>query len=67
VLAVKDNQPNLREAIESYFTEHLDRDLEDLHYRCHETEDQGHGRIDERAYCLTKTPPNFAVKNSGRT
>lgn len=62
VIAVKDNQPKLREAITAYFDEHLERDLEDLRYRCHETSDAGHGRIDERSYYLTRIPPDFAVK-----
>ncbi len=62
VIAVKDNQPTLREAIETYFREHLERDLEDLRYRHHETTDRGHGRLDERSYFLTKIPPDFAVK-----
>jgi len=62
VIAVKDNQPKLREAIETYFEKHLDRDLEDLHYRSHETSEEAHGRIDERSYVLTKVPSDFAVK-----
>lgn len=62
VIAVKDNQPNLREAIEGYFEEHLERGLEDLQYRSHETTDNGHGRIDERSYFVTRIPVNFAVK-----
>ena len=37
VIAVKDNQPKLREAIGAYFEKHLERDLEDLKYRFHET------------------------------
>jgi predicted transposase YbfD/YdcC len=60
VIAVKDNQSNLKAAIESFFHEQLERDFEDLHYRCHETCDDGHGRIDERAYYLAKTPRAFA-------
>ena len=43
VIAVKDNQPKLREAIAAYFEEHLERDLEDLRYRHHETTDRGTG------------------------
>ena len=62
VIAVKDNQPRLREAIAGYFLEHLERDLEDLKYRHHETSDAGHGRIDERSYLLTKVPADFALK-----
>jgi predicted transposase YbfD/YdcC len=63
VIAVKDNQPKLREAIETYFLDHLERDLEDLKYRVHETSDRGHGRLDERSYFLTKIPPDFATKS----
>lgn len=62
VIAVKDNQPKLREAITAYFEHHLDRDLEDLRYRSHETSDEAHGRKDERSYFLTKVPSDFAFK-----
>jgi predicted transposase YbfD/YdcC len=62
VISVKDNQPKLREAIETYFEKHLERDLEDLQYRSHETSEAAHGRIDERSYFLTKVPTDFAVK-----
>lgn len=60
VIAVKDNQPKLKAAIESFFHEQIQRDLEDLQYRVHETRDDGHGRIDERTYYITKTPRDFA-------
>jgi predicted transposase YbfD/YdcC len=62
VISVKDNQPKLKETIEAYFEKHLECDLEDLTYRCHETSEAAHGRIDERSYFLTKVPPDFAVK-----
>jgi predicted transposase YbfD/YdcC len=62
VIAVKDNQPKLREAIESYFHAHLERDFEELRYRRHETTEKGHGRLDERAYYLAKVPPDFAAR-----
>jgi predicted transposase YbfD/YdcC len=61
VIAVKDNQPKLREAIAAHFLKHLERDLEDLRYRRSETSDAGHGRIDERSYYLTRVPPDFAA------
>lgn len=61
-IAVKDNQPTLRQTIATYFLEHLERDREDLRYRCHETSEVGHGRIDERSYFLTKVPKDFALK-----
>jgi predicted transposase YbfD/YdcC len=62
VIAVKDNQPTLKTAIEIHFKEHLERDLEDLRYRFYETRDEGHGRMDERTYYLTKPPRDFGPK-----
>ena len=62
VISVKDNQPKLRAAVETHFAKHLERDLEDLQYRSHETSEATHGRIDERSYFLTKIPTDFAVK-----
>jgi predicted transposase YbfD/YdcC len=61
VIAVKDNQPKLLAAIRTYFLDHLERDLEELRYRYHETRDDGHGRIDERSYFLTKVPHDFTA------
>jgi len=58
---VKDNQPKLYEAIRQFFAQHLEDNLSDLEYRHHETRDEQHGRIDERAYYLAKVPPDFAV------
>ena len=60
VLAVKDNQPKLHEAIAAFFAEQIERDFEDLQYRVYETCDDSHGRIDERTYYITKTPHDFA-------
>jgi predicted transposase YbfD/YdcC len=62
VLAVKDNQPTLRETIQALIVGQIDRDLEDLKYRSHETRESGHGRVDERSYFLTKIPADFALK-----
>jgi len=62
VISLKDNQPKLRESIEAHFEKHLERDLEDLKYRAHETSESAHGRIDERSYVLTKIPPDFELK-----
>ena len=62
VIAVKDNQPTLREALEAFFVQRLERDLEDLTYRAHETSEAGHGRVDERSYFLARVPKDFALK-----
>jgi predicted transposase YbfD/YdcC len=59
VIAVKDNQPKLLDAITTFVVDQLERDLKDLKYRSHETVDAGHGRVDERSYFLTKVPPDF--------
>ena len=61
VIAVKDNQPKLRAFIEQYFQEQIERDFEDLNYRRYETRDAGHGRVDERFYCLTRVPRDFPL------
>ena len=58
-IAVKDNQPKLKAAIETFFAEQIERDFDDLRYHTHETTDHAHGRIDERAYYLAKTPHDF--------
>jgi predicted transposase YbfD/YdcC len=60
VIAVKDNQPKLLASIQTHFFDHLERDLEELRYRYHETIDDGHGRVDERSYYLTEVPRGFA-------
>lgn len=60
VIAVKDNQPKLKAAIKAFFDQQIERDFEELRYRTHETRDEAHGRVDERAYYLTKTPRDFA-------
>jgi predicted transposase YbfD/YdcC len=60
VIAVKQNQPKLFEAIESFFRESIARDFEDLQYRQHETADRGHGRVDGRVYFLAKAPKDFS-------
>ena len=59
VIAVKDNQPKLLDAITAFVVDHLERDLRALKYRSHETTDAGHGRVDERSDFLTPVPPDF--------
>jgi predicted transposase YbfD/YdcC len=60
IIAVKDNQPKLSAAIESFFHEQIANDFEDLQYRAYESCEKGHGRIDERTYYLAKIPKDFA-------
>lgn len=66
VLAVKDNQPNLHEAIGEFFLEHLEDDMARVPHRYHETHDQGHGRVDERTYYTAKLPEDFPLRAQWR-
>lgn len=61
VSAVKDNQPTLKAAIATFFHDLIERDFADLRYRHHESQDDGHGRRDERTYYLAPVPPDFAL------
>ncbi len=62
VIAVKDNQPTLRAAVEACVLERLEADREDLRYRTHETSESGHGRLDERSYYLSRVPSDWALR-----
>lgn len=63
VLAVKDNQPKLHEAIREVFSDERQGDLVKMRHRRHQTTDNGHGRKDERYYVLAKVPENFPLKS----
>lgn len=60
IVAVKENQPKLHAAIAAYFTEQIERDFAGVQYRAYESEEEAHGRLDERSYFLTKVPRDFA-------
>jgi len=62
VLAVKDNQPKLHQALQEYFAETREDQLCSMPHRCHETHETGHGRLDDRYYYLAKLPNDFAFK-----
>jgi predicted transposase YbfD/YdcC len=61
-IAVKDNQPKLFAAVCEHLHQRLEEEAEDLRYRVHETQDEGHGRIDERAYGVLKLPRDFPLR-----
>ncbi len=63
VLAVKDNQPKLHEAIKDLFSDERQGDLLKMPHREHQTSEKGHGRKDERCYVLAKIPRNFPLKD----
>ena len=62
VLAVKDNQPKLHEAIHEFFAQHLEDDCESIACRRYESHEKGHGRLDDRYYYLAKLPEDFPLK-----
>ncbi len=63
VLAVKDNQPKLHQAIQEVFSDRRQGDLANRPHRQHQTTDHGHGRKDERHYVLAKLPQDFPLKD----
>jgi predicted transposase YbfD/YdcC len=64
VLAVKDNQPKLHEAIKELFSDERQGDLLKMPHREHQTSEKGHGRKDERCYVLAKIPRNVPFKDA---
>jgi predicted transposase YbfD/YdcC len=63
VLAVKENQPKLHEAISDFFGEHLEDDCRSIPCRRYESHEKGHGRVDDRYYYLAKLPEGFPLKD----
>ena len=63
VLAVKDNQPKLHEAIQEILSDERQANLVKRPHRVHETTEQGHGRKDGRYYVLVKVPKDFPLTN----
>lgn len=61
VIAVKDNQPKLAEAIGALVEKHLEGELEALKHRNYQTDEHGHGRRDERFYFVARVPSDFAA------
>ncbi len=64
VLAVKDNQPKLHDAIKEIFSEEREDDLLQMQVRQHKTFGKGHGREDEHCYVLAKVPDDFPMKDA---
>jgi predicted transposase YbfD/YdcC len=59
VLAVKDNQPKLRAAIENSMAPHLEHERASANCRRHDTRDKRHGRLEDRSYIITRLPEDF--------
>lgn len=63
VLAVKDNQPKLHQAIKAVFSDESQDALMKMPHREHQSSEKSHGRKDERYYVLAKLPADFALKD----
>ena len=63
VLAVKDNQPKLHEAIRNWFGDELQSDRWKSSYHHYQSREQSHGRREERYYVLAKLPEDFPLKD----
>ena len=59
VLAVKDNQQKLHEAIHEFFSAQLEDDCRSVDCRRAETNEKSHGREEHRSYYLAKLPKAF--------
>lgn len=60
VLALKENQPTLYGAVETYFTEARATDFQDLPHGYRRTLDGGHGRVELRQYWTVTDPELLA-------
>lgn len=67
VLAVKGNQPKLHEAVRDFFDENLEDDCRSIACRRFETHEKGHGRVDDRYYCLAKLPEDFPERHKWKS
>lgn len=59
VLAVKGNQPTLHQGIEKFFDDSLEDDFARTKVRRYQTEEKGHGREEERYYCICPVPEDL--------
>jgi predicted transposase YbfD/YdcC len=59
VLAVKGNQPTLHQGIMDFFEDHLEDDFARVKVRRHQTQDKGHGRVEDRWYYLCPIPDDL--------
>lgn len=63
VLAVKDNQPKLHEAVKTLFSDESQAALVKQPHREHQSSEKSHGRKDDRHYVLAKLPADFTLKD----
>lgn len=66
VLALKGNQGTLHAAVEAYFSQHLENDFADVAVSRLTTEDQGHGRKEQRYYFQLRAPQSLPGRKDWR-
>jgi predicted transposase YbfD/YdcC len=59
VLAVKDNQPKLADALREHFDQLHETDFADATCRRRQTKDKGHGRVEQRYYYQSPLPESM--------
>jgi predicted transposase YbfD/YdcC len=67
VLAVKENQPKLHEAVTEFFEEQLQKDFADTKCRMQTTREKGHGRKELRNYYVVPVPEDFPLREQWPT
>ncbi len=64
ILTVKDNQPHLLEDIESCFEQALESDFAGLDHDSWKTQEQGHGRQEQRCYTIIRDPQGLRDRDA---
>jgi predicted transposase YbfD/YdcC len=59
ILAVKGNQPTLHDGVIDHFIGHMEDDFARVTVSRHETEEEGHGRVEHRTYYVLDAPPEL--------
>jgi predicted transposase YbfD/YdcC len=59
VLALKDNQPKLHEAVRGMFEQGLETDFSGMKHQASQTTEKGHGRTETRTYHLLRPSPEW--------
>ena len=66
VLAVKENQPKLHEAVTEFFKDQLENDFAET-CRTRTTKEKGHGRKETRSYYVAPVPEDFSLREQWPT
>lgn len=59
ILALKGNQPTLRDGVVEHVLEHMNDDFARVDVSRHETKEKGHGRLEHRTYYVLDVPPDL--------